>query len=119
MFITEEDLKAHQACDEQLALFVELFPNGVEVTEEVCLKYAQDFDWDWAACEFLSLTERDEYLAMTDDLYHLRSHDDLADEASEKWRIACAKEFARVASGREVASVDSNWDGPLPSRGRE
>lgn len=37
------------ACIEQLTLFTEIFPSGeVEVTEELCIRYASVFDWLWA-----------------------------------------------------------------------
>ena len=54
MRITLEMLKAHKACKNQYKLFAELFPDGVEITEELCAKHAQDFDFEWAARHLLS-----------------------------------------------------------------
>ena len=44
-----ETLKKLRACSAQLILFKKLFGNEVEVTEELCIKYASDFEWYWAA----------------------------------------------------------------------
>jgi hypothetical protein len=49
MFITTDTLRERRACAEQVELFASLFPDGVEVTEELCVKHAQDFGWDWAS----------------------------------------------------------------------
>ena len=54
MRITLEMLKAHKACKNQYKLFAELFADGVEITEELCAKHAQDFDFEWAARHLLS-----------------------------------------------------------------
>jgi hypothetical protein len=41
------------ACWGQMHVFMRLFPNGVEPTEEVCTEVADKFDWSWAANAFL------------------------------------------------------------------
>jgi hypothetical protein len=47
--ITYDTLRTAGACQEQRELFRQLFPKGTEVTEELCVRHAQDFDWEWAA----------------------------------------------------------------------
>ena len=53
MKITVEMLKEHHACQPQIDLFAEMFPDGVEPTEELCAQYAELFDWGWAAMRLL------------------------------------------------------------------
>ena len=48
MFINKELLEKHGACKNQLDKFVELFPDGVDATRELCLAHAQTFDFTWA-----------------------------------------------------------------------
>ena len=48
MLITKELLEKHGACKNQLDKFVELFPDGVDATRELCLAHAQTFDFIWA-----------------------------------------------------------------------
>ena len=48
MFISKELLEKHGACKDQLDKFVELFPDGVDATRELCLAHAQTFDFTWA-----------------------------------------------------------------------
>lgn len=54
MKVTVRMLKAKGACSNQVELFKSLFPNGVEVTEEVCVANADNFDWNWAANNLLT-----------------------------------------------------------------
>lgn len=58
MYITIEILRRHGACPSQRALFLRTFPeheypNGVKVTLDTCLRHSQDFDFVWAAENFL------------------------------------------------------------------
>ena len=50
MRITLEQLETAGACSEQRKLFEQLFGSEVGVTEELCVRYASKFDWDWARC---------------------------------------------------------------------
>jgi hypothetical protein len=52
--ITYQMLKAKGACETQVALFKELFPNGAPLTVETALSVANKFDWDWAISNLLS-----------------------------------------------------------------
>ena len=61
MKITAALLKRKRACSSQVALFEELFPNDVEVTEAVCVSVADKFNWDWAAQNLLSASASAEY----------------------------------------------------------
>ena len=42
------------ACDEQVELFRKRFGESVRVTDTLCIKVAQDFDFSWAARHLLS-----------------------------------------------------------------
>ena len=61
MKITPEMLKARGACESQYNLFVELFPDGVEVTEELCVKHAGDFNFGWASLNLLNSSQLGTY----------------------------------------------------------
>ena len=61
MKITARLLKFKGACKEQVEKFKELFPDGVEVTESLCVIHAQDFNWDWAAYNLLPLELQEVY----------------------------------------------------------
>ena len=53
MKITKALLIRKHACRGQVDLFAELFPEGVVITESICLAHAAEFDWDWAARKLL------------------------------------------------------------------
>jgi hypothetical protein len=59
--ITYDTLRTAGACQEQRELFRQLFPKGTEVTEELCVRHAQDFDWEWAAENLLDDATRKVY----------------------------------------------------------
>lgn len=52
--ITVEMLKSLGACESELEVFEELFPEGTEVTEELCVRHALDFEWCWCSENLLS-----------------------------------------------------------------
>ena len=61
--LTYRKLKLAGACESQAKLFRTLFPEGVVVTEAVCISVASNFDWDldWAAAHLLPKSLRAEY----------------------------------------------------------
>ena len=59
--VTAELLRAKYACGSQVVLFESLFPEGVEITQELCVKHARDFDWSWAAKNLLPEKQREDY----------------------------------------------------------
>jgi hypothetical protein len=60
--ITARMLKAKGACASQVEKFKELFPFGsAEVTIDLCVKHAADFDWIWAAENLLNSAAKAEY----------------------------------------------------------
>ena len=61
MKITLDTLRDKDACMSQGRLFARLFPEGVEVTEELCLAHFNKFDWDWCAENLLSNSALVEY----------------------------------------------------------
>ena len=48
MFITKGLLEKHGACKSQVDKFVELFPDGVVPTRDLCSAHAQTFSFAWA-----------------------------------------------------------------------
>jgi hypothetical protein len=61
MIITVKMLKSKDACFSQVKLFQDLFGDAVEVTRELCLKHASDFDFNWAAMNLLNTSARRAY----------------------------------------------------------
>ena len=54
MHITLDMLERLAACSQQRSLFNRLFPNGTDVTVELCEQHSDRFDWQWAAENFLT-----------------------------------------------------------------
>ena len=79
MIITLEMLRQKHACRDQVARFQELFGDAVEVTVELAVKHAQDFDWDWAARSLLSAAGYSAYIAARAEAK--RTYDAATDEA--------------------------------------
>ena len=63
MIITAELLRSKNACKAQVALFEQRFPEGMPVTEDICLSVATLFSARWAALNLLPATARDAYFA--------------------------------------------------------
>ncbi len=53
MKITLTMLRRAGACKPQVKRFAELFGEEADVTEELCVQHAQEFEWDWAASNLL------------------------------------------------------------------
>lgn len=54
MKVTYDQLRAADACNGQLEIFSELFPDGeVVLTEELAVTHAEKFDWNWMAYHLL------------------------------------------------------------------
>ena len=102
MKITSSLLRSKGACADQLRLFDLLFPDGVEITEAVCLSVANRFDWDWAAVNLLSRTAVDAYLAAKApalDVYLVATA--TAKSAKSAYNAAKATAFARASQHHE------------------
>jgi hypothetical protein len=52
--LTRQMVMGHDPCPSQRNLFMERFPEQVEVTVELAVSQASDWDWYWAADELLS-----------------------------------------------------------------
>ena len=86
MKITKALLIRKHACRGQVDLFAELFPEGVVITESICLAHATEFDWDWAARKLLRPPARKACV----------------EAMAPAWKAcdeACALAFARAAEG--------------------
>ena len=69
MKITAALLQEKDACEIQVRRFEDLFPNGVEITQELCVQHARSFDWNWAAENLLSPDKYADYEAKAAALY--------------------------------------------------
>jgi hypothetical protein len=62
--ITIADLdgtRGKRACSDYRNVFRDLFPDGVEVSVPMAVRFADQFDWDWAAENLLSAAASTEY----------------------------------------------------------
>lgn len=113
--ITYDLLLTEGACYEERAAFDELFPEGVEVTEELVVRHAQVFDWEWAIKHLLddsrSVQAQERALAQRryDALAQVSSQPAALKSAYEKawaeYNLAAARLFATsfiAQGGREL-----------------
>ena len=138
MRITYELLEEHGACGEA-EVFREYFPNGVNVTPALCVEYAEDFDWTWAARHLLTTDhQRAQYDALydnaarqrqndTSDIAHLAtSNGEYTTRVSELTRILhrrLARAFGELASERPLSTFDTPFTddevNPEPSTSKD
>lgn len=59
--ITSDLLRRRGACMQQIYLFIELGGDRLALTEELCIKHANQFAWDWAADNLLTRKARTYY----------------------------------------------------------
>ena len=93
MKITLRQLIRADACEDQRELFEVTFGKSVEVTEELCAKYAQKFNFAWASVRLLNDDQRKTYykaIAPHENAYFeaIDSHEKTYDEACASHRKA-------------------------------
>lgn len=131
LIMTQSRLEAAGACQDQIDTFVELFPDGVEITVELCDKHANEFSWSFAANNFLSDEEiakwensymktESMYRRHMDPVYEARNAGELTrEECSEKHTIfirAYNKANARAFSEgiiRDYENARARFPAPL------
>jgi hypothetical protein len=86
--ITLAQLENANVCSVYTEKFRELFGNSTEVTVELCVRHAQDFDWNWAADNLLTATARRAYDDAT--ATALKAHDDAMATARRAYEDAMA-----------------------------
>lgn len=103
MKVTAQILRDRDACEEQVDVFIRLFGDGTEVviTKGRCAKFADTFDWDWAAEYLLSHAAWEEYDQETSKLYQ-EIMEKIAPftfrhDLWEKYETACALIFGELA----------------------
>ena len=104
MIITLKQLDKRSACKGQRDLFEKLFGASVEITKELCIKHASDFDWTWATKNFLSAPAQVEY-------------GKARASAQVEYSKACAS--ARVEHGKARASAQVEYDKACASAAAE
>jgi hypothetical protein len=117
MRITRKLLVRHKACEAQLTLFDQHFPDGIDVTEAGCLAAAQLFQWTWIARRVLQAQAYAEYtrvLAQVGDDYKRATdqacagyervrgqayaeYERATDQAYAEYARRCAAAFGRLA----------------------
>ena len=84
-------LKRHGACTPQYKLFLKYYGStrSVEVTEEEAMKHAHDFDWLWAAMEFLN---NDQYRLYNEAMEEaLKLYNEAIAEPQKLYKVAIAE----------------------------
>ena len=98
------------ACEPQRDLFSELFGEEVELTLELCIEHAAEFDWYWAAENLLqpkATAEYDKAIAPARAAYKkaldsaCAAYDNAIDSASEAFSKALATAFFNAATMEE------------------
>ena len=94
--ITYELLCAFGACKSQADTFKTLFPNGVEVTEELCREHAHTFVWRWAVRNLLTREARELFEETRTQALEqaLDLQEDTGTQAMKRYHEACAQAFA-------------------------
>ena len=89
--LTRETVLRGNPCEEYRERFIERFPESVEVTVELAVSQATDWDWCWAANELLTSTGKAEWfkrigVAEQEHDTVMRPYQDALDEASnQRW----------------------------------
>ena len=63
--LTIHQLIEARACTEQVRKFKRMFGDAVDITPELCVSVATEFDWDFASLHFLSREALAEYHRVT------------------------------------------------------
>lgn len=130
--ITYKFLVSLDACETYLETFDKIFPYGVVVTEELAVRHAEDFDWEWAITRLLEgesysralrmmesqVRELEDAVAVARDTWDHTNHSTEASRIyfAERTRAesSCAIEYARIfarhfieQNGRELLSDES------------
>jgi len=80
---------------------------GVEVTEELCVAHAQEFDWRWAREQLLTEEQQAEYRAVQQPAYAVydaveqsawAAYEAVQQPAWDAYQEACAVAFARAVA---------------------
>jgi hypothetical protein len=90
------------ACEEPRDLFVTLFGEQVEVTEDLCVKHADKFDWSWASKHLLTEPSVAEYRRVTAQAWDAYKRE-TAWAFTEYERVQAAT-FARLFIAKGVAA---------------
>ena len=97
MLITLKDLKQAEACQGAVLLFEALFGDSVEVTKELCLKHAHNFDYGFAGSHFLPASVRGMF-------YQQKN---VAEDAWQKAWTECSMDYAEaIKPARKKYLVD-------------
>lgn len=93
--ITLRILKAKGACESQCKRFAALFPDeGVEITEALCIKHADEFNWDWAAQHLLKAPALAEYERVRASAW--AEYERVTASASAEYKRVMASAFAKI-----------------------
>ena len=101
--LTLETLTAAHACTSQVDLFRSLFGAETEVTLEICLAHASEFEWSWAATCLLTAEARPEYERAIAAAWAERDRAIAAARAEYKRAIAAARAERDRAMARSFA----------------
>jgi hypothetical protein len=113
-------LQGLDACNFYLRAFARLFPqstypDGVEVTPELCVRYAEEFDWEWAADELLTEEGYRLYEQALNDHPEARRLTELDRQAMNDWqseRTAWSAKYSVVIEGpseREYRAIKHRY----------
>ena len=97
MTITLKQLRLKDACSEQVELFKATFGEAVEVTMDNAVKYADKFNWTWAAEHLLPATAGKAYWEAVATVW--TAYREAKAPAEQAYREAKATAFVNAALG--------------------
>lgn len=132
MIITAKMIDDRGACPTYMKRLRRLFPTGVRVTQAVCVRYANEFDWDWAVTHLVpgrstvnrrafDALVRSEYDAWCDAVINGTQRD--KQRTGREYVRARARTFAQLVQRPDLREIGepnfvrvtySPWDGMYP-----
>ena len=120
--LTARRLRELIACEQELNIFIRIWGEQVDVTEERMVEQAETFDWYWAADRLLSLVGYEEFTRIVDEAKATRDKTiEIAYKKLEEATEVDDQEFQRVkkAAKLEVEKVKARafaqlYNGEVP-----
>ena len=108
--ITLDMLIEKNACQEQANLFKKYYGKSVEITEDICLKYSNKFEFDWLVDNILSGDQREAYMTIQVPAYKAyNAIETAAGEAYQAIRVPAAEAYVAIRGPAYNAIQTDAW----------
>ena len=108
--LTADMLDQADACAFERTRFHQLYPDGVDITVDVCVEAAAEWDWNWAQKHLLNEAGQIEYQKAGQSAW------DQYEKAMEPARIACAtaqQKAGFVYDNAQQEAIGPNYDSDM------